>query len=215
MKRLFTKFGVTLGAIFLSLVTANTASATTTVGGLNFDDDAFADILINSSGNFNISGGTLSDVLTDNDAGTFAFSFTPGASVELGFVDNLLINGVGADLAIFELGFPDSFEVSVTAGGLTKSFLSQSTNVFENGFQLNVAKIDLDDFGIASGTTLSSVLIGLDTVSSSGTVPSLSLVGALNSVSPAASVPEPASTAAILAMAAVASGKLLKRKQST
>ena len=175
------------------------ASAVTTIGGINFEDNAFADTLIQSVGAFDITGGTLADVLTDIDEGTFAFSFTPGAFVELGFTDNVLVNGGGDDLALFELGVPDSFDLSLTLGGVTNNYLSVDTGFDAAGFNLNVATINLDDFGVASGASVSSLVVGLDTLGSGGTVPSLALVGAINSIpvdgSGGAAVPEPSTYA--------------------
>jgi hypothetical protein len=170
--------------------TMGSAKAVTVVGGLTFQDNAFADSLISSSGSFTTSGGTLTSVLTDTDSGTYAFSSSPGAFVNLGFTDNLLVNGSGNDLALFELGIPDTFKVTI--GGITKSYLSVDTGQSAGGFGLNVATVNLDDFGIAPNTTLSNILIGLDTTSAASTVPSLSLVGALNSGAvTSTAVPEP------------------------
>jgi hypothetical protein len=176
-----------------ALLAAMPASASTIVGGITFNDNAFADTLISSSGSYTTSGGSLSSVLTDIDASTYAFSNSPGAYVQLGFTDNTLVNGTGADLAIFELGVPDSFVVSLTLGGTTHTYASSSTGFLAGVFQLNDALINLDDFGVGTGASLSSVVVGLDTINpGSLTVPSLSLVGAMNSTSPVVATPEPA-----------------------
>ncbi len=187
-----------LKTVFCSLVAstallAGSASATVTVAGINFADNAFADTLISSSGTFTTSGGSLNTVLTDHDVGTYAFSFSPGASVNMGFSSVSLFNGAGADLAIFELGLPDSFRVTIN--GVDKTYLSAGTGFMAGGFNVNVAKIDFSDFGLASGATINSVVIGLDIHSGSGTVPSLSMVAGLN-VSP---VPESETYAMMLA----------------
>lgn len=160
------------------------ASATTTVGGIAFEDNAFADALYYSFGDYTTSGGSVASVLTDKDPGTYAFSFTPGANVLLGFTDNNVYNGAGYDLAIFELGVPDTFKV--TFGNQTKSYTSAGTGFSAGGYALNVAFVDFSDFGIADGANLTYQSITLDT--NIGTVPSLSLVGALHTSLP---VPEP------------------------
>ena len=168
------------------------AQATVNVGGINFANDAFADSLIYSIGSYTTSGGSLASVLTDNNPGTYAFSFTPGAGVMLGFTNNVF-NGAGADLAIFELGVPDTVQVSL--GFQTQSFQTVSTGYNAGGYALNVALIDFSAFGIAAGANLQYQTIGLSIAASGGTVPSLSLVGALHT----APVPEPESYAMLLA----------------
>lgn len=110
----------------------------------------------------------------------------------LGFTDNDVLNGTGADLAIFELGVPDT--VKVTFGIQTQSFLTTYTGFSAGGFDLNVALIDFSTFGIASGANLPYVSIGLDTPGNT-TVPSLSLVGAFH----VTAVPEPESYSMMLA----------------
>lgn len=169
------------------------AQAVTTIGGINFADNAFADALYYSYGSYTTSGGSLASVLTDIDEGTYAFSFTPGANVMLGFTDNNVFNGAGADLAIFELGIPDT--VKVFFGTQSMSYLTSYTGYSAGGYNLNVALVDFSDFGIAAGANLTYQSIGLETQAAGGTVPSLSLVGALNTVMP---VPEPETYALLL-----------------
>lgn len=161
-----------------ALVASAGSQAVTSVGGIDFDDNAFADALYYSAGDYTTSGGSLASVLTDKDAGTYAFSFTPGANVLLGFTDNGVYNLDGADLAIFELGVPDSVKVNI--GFTTMSYTTVATGYTAGGFSLNVALIDFSDFGVAAGSNLTAQAIGLDIVAPEGTVPSLSLVGALH-----------------------------------
>jgi hypothetical protein len=183
------KLLIAMAMVACTLLAVIPANASTVVGGITFADNAFADTLISSSGSFTTSGGSVTSVLTDIDAGTWAFSNSPGAFVQLGFTDNNLVNGPGADLAIFELGVPDSLKVSLTLGGTTHTYLTINTGFTAGGFALNVAQINLDDFGVGAGTSLSSIVIGMDTVAAGGTVPSVSLVGAMNSS--ATATPEP------------------------
>jgi len=184
------------------------ASATTTVGGINFADNAFADAVYYSFGSFSTSGGSVSQVLTDTDPGTYAFSFTPGASVLLGFTDNNVFNGAGADLAIFELGIADSVKVSF--GTQTLSFQTVATGYSAGGFALNVALVDFSAFGIANGANLQYQSIGLDSVAPGGTVPSLSLVGALH----VTAVPEPETYAMLLAGLGAIGAMVRRRKRA-
>jgi hypothetical protein len=189
-------------------VCAMGASATTTVGGISFADNAFADAVYYSFGSFGTSGGSVSQVLTDTDPGTYAFSFTPGASVLLGFTDNNVFNGAGADLAIFELGIADSVKVSF--GTQTLSFQTVATGYTAGGFALNVALVDFSAFGIANGANLQYQSIGLDSVAPGGTVPSLSLVGALH----VTAVPEPETYAMLLAGLGAIGAMVRRRKRA-
>lgn len=198
----------------------------TSIGGINFQDNAFADSLISSAGTFSVSNGSLTQVLKDKDAATYAFSHESGAFVELGFADNNLVNGFGPDLAIFELGTPDSFALSLTVGGATISYPSVATGFLADAFYpnlgvtiptpLNVSLVDLSDFGIADGTSLDRIVIGLSiggvVVGRQQTHPTLSLVGALNS----AKVPDSGSTFAmgtIAVLGLLVTSSLLPRKQ--
>jgi hypothetical protein len=111
------------------------------------------------------------------------------------------------------LGIPDTFKLSLTIGGLTKSYLSSDTGESAGGFNLNVAKINLDDFGIPVGGTLDKIVIGLDTESGQGAKPSLSLVGAINSQNLTA-IPEPASTLGLLTLGFLGTASAINRKLS-
>ena len=184
------KFLVSLCTILMFLGMIGVANAIT-IAGYDFDDNAFADTLISSSGSYTTSGGSLEEVLTDINVNTYAYSWDNGAYVELGFEDNYLVNGTGDDLALFEMGnIEDYFEVSITIGGTTNWYQSFDTGYDSGMWNIDVAFIDLDDFGIGSGAYLSSIVIGLDDSGMQPEArPSLSLVGALNSTS---SVPEPA-----------------------
>lgn len=169
---------------------AGVANATIIVGGYSFDDNAFADYVISSAGSYTTTGGSVESSVIGANVDTYAFSHTSGAYLDLGFSDNHLVNGSGYDLALFELGMPDTFGVSVTIGGTTQAYTTINTGYRGGGYNLNVALVDLDDFGIAPGSVLSHVVLGMD-INTGGTVPSLAVVGALNSI------PEPASMALI------------------
>jgi len=190
-KNIFRKAAVYFG-LGLTFGVAGLANATD-VAGYSFDDNAFADSLISSSGTFSVTGGTLEDALTGSALDTYAFSFSSGAYVELGFDDNVLVNGAGNDLALFELGVADAFGISLTIGGTTINYSTFDTGFNASGFDVNVALIDLDDFGVGAGVELSSIVIAMDIANpGGGTVPSLAVVGALNSAN-STPVPEPAS----------------------
>src|SRR5512139_520450 len=62
---------------------ASTAGASIVKDGITFDDNAFIDSVIAQSGSFATSGGTLEQVLTDTNEGTWAYSFSSGAFATL------------------------------------------------------------------------------------------------------------------------------------
>ncbi len=189
MKRSFSKL---LASLVASLAFASAAQASVNIGGTVFEDTAFADSLTSFSGSFTTEGGSLASVLTDKEISTYAFSFDPRASVTLSFTDNLAINGLGNDVALYDLGIPGTF--IVTINGITNSYLSTDTEEVVDDFFLTQTFFDLNDFGIASGDSISSLNIRLDSIAGNNPVPSLALVGALNT----APVPEPSSYALML-----------------
>jgi hypothetical protein len=163
--------------------------ADTIVGGISFDDTAFADVLLDSFRSFAISSGPFSpslleSVLVGSNTRDYAFSNSPGAFVKLGFTDNFLVNGTGADLALFAVVSRDPF--TLTVGELRLVFPTVETD----NPRLNVALIDLSAFGLAPGTRLRQIFVGGDPGFPVFTVvPPLTAAGAINS----APVPEPAS----------------------
>ncbi len=198
------KLLLALGAAALA---ASAASASVSVGGYTFDNNAFVDALTASSGSYTTSGGSLASVLTDVNAASYAFSFSPGAYVDLSFTDNVAVNGAGKDIVLFELGVPDGW--NVTIGGITNSYTSAGTGFTAGGFGLNAAAFDLSDFGIAAGSSISSLRLSFFTAGG-GTIASTSLIGALNS-GPAGGVPE-ASTWAMLIAGFGLTGAAMRRR---
>ncbi len=179
--------------IILNTFLAGTACAIN-VAGYDFDDNAFADVLLDSYGIFTTAGGDLESVITGSDLDTYAFSWTRDAYVQTGFTDNLAYNGAGSDLALFELGVADSFGLSLTLGGVTNTYTTFSTGYTAASYNVNVALVNLDDFGLAAGATIADIVLGMDLRTSTNnvsTVPSLAVVGALNSTT-STQVPEPA-----------------------
>ena len=177
-----------LGITAALLVQASSSMAAIYVAGYGFADNAFADKLTSSSGNYVYTGATLEDSVVGSTVSDYAYSFDAGAYLALQFTDNKVSNGFMYDLAIFELGIPDTFKVSLTIGGTTLNYTTASTGYNAGGYSLNVALVDLSDFGVAPGATISDIVLGMDIYGrDSGTVPSLTAVGALNSCP----VPEP------------------------
>jgi hypothetical protein len=155
------------GIVFAGLALGSQVTIAASVGGYTFDDNAYVDVLLNSLGDYTTVGGapgdSVADVLTDTDAGSGAteFSSTAGAYLQLGFTDNLLINGIGDDLVLFELGLEDSFELSLSLGGTTRTYTTLYTNESAGGYFLNAVTIDLSDFGVAASATVSDFIVGM------------------------------------------------------
>jgi hypothetical protein len=192
------------------------AKAITTVAGVNFQDNAFADTVISSSGNYTLAGvvslSPLSAAVTSSSLTKYAFDNSPAAGdyIKLGFTDNYLINGAGNDLAIFTIGGPD--DLSVTLNSVTKDYTTANTFfttlIGGTTYKVYEAQIDLNDFNAVVGAQFSSVLIGMGI---GPNLPALSVVGALNSAPVNQSVPDAGSTISMLGMAFLGLG-LLKRK---
>ena len=221
----------------LGLVSTQAAHAVTmTVGGRTFVDNSYADTVISSFGVFTTSGGTLAQVLGDSGpAGltTWASSATPGASVTLGFTDNTVVNGLGDDLALFEVGHyafeysQDSFDTfKVTINGITRNyFVSETTTIVtlandsDAQYNVNMTTLDLSSFGLAPGATISQVQIGLDYITinqnpAPASTPQLMMAAAINS-GPIAAVPEPATWMSLFAGLGVVGAVARRRRAGT
>ncbi|MEA5575425.1 PEP-CTERM sorting domain-containing protein [Anabaena sp. UHCC 0451] len=189
--------GVAAGSMMLGLGAFAKPASAVTVGGIDLNSQALADELLESFGSFTTSGGTLDSVLLDGQVTTSAFSATPGAFVTLGF-SNPILNSVGNDLAIFELGLPDSFRFEINGSEGLGEYLTTETG-FETSNptrSINVALIDFSDFGVAIGDYVSEIKIKLDTISEDfGSTPDIALVAGIRSV------PEPSSMLGLLATA--------------
>lgn len=174
----------TIATVALLLV-AVPALADVTIGGITFADTAFADSLISSDGDWTVmNAATLQEALIGSDILNGAFSWTTGANVVLGFNDNFIVNGPGHDVALFEYGIPDAASVAITIGGTTNTYLSYDTgeDVSVPGwgtYDLNAITFDLDDFGVAAGSTFS--LLQVIPVHGASTTFSLNTAGAINS----------------------------------
>jgi PEP-CTERM motif len=189
-------------AIVFSLGLAGlvSAHAAVNVGGRVYADEAVVNVLLGSVGTYTFSGGTLASSLTDTDAGTYAFSFSRGASLDLGWTLTSVLNGAGTDIDLYELGVDGVVEV--TLNGTTKAYTLTNTGFSAGGFNLNRASVDLSDFGFAAGAAITAIHLGMDnTGNSSFPVPSVSFVAATN----IGMVPEPSTYALMaLGLAAVA-----------
>jgi hypothetical protein len=210
---MFSKY---LAAAFLGLAASQGAQALQ-IGGLSFGDDAYADTLIASTGTYTVAGASLQAALTDANLSTWATSATPGAKLLLGFTNNVIVNGAGDDLALFEVGHEayeysqegfDSFDVTIN--GITRSYFTTETTTIVDDHNVNMTALDLSFFGLAAGATVNRVEIGMD-FDTRGSRPQLQLVAAIHSQ--AAAVPEPETCG--LMLAGLCGMALLARRRSS
>lgn len=188
----------------IALMAAGVAQAAVVVAGKSYADNAGVDQVLGSTGSFTTSGGPMASVLTDTNAATYAFSFSSAATLNLGWAGRMATNGAGADIDLYELGSPDS--LSVTINSITKTYLAQATGSSAGGYTLNRIGVDLTDFGIASGSGISALTIGMSI--NAGTVPSLSFVAG-NYV---AAVPE-VSTVAMMGLGLLGVAGVTRRRR--
>lgn len=180
------------------------------VAGFDFAPTAFVDQVTGFTGGYvTFPGGSVEDVLTDKDVLSAAGSRDQGAFIDLAFVDNHAVNGVGNDIVLFELGDIDGWRVTIA--GLSREYFPVFTGFGDSSLRINAAAFDLADFGIAAGGTVSALRIAFfpPPPDGAGNVASTSLVGALNSMS---IVPEPASWMMLLAGFAL-SGLMVRRQR--
>ena len=107
--------------LVLSFSSAN-ASATVTPTGISFEDNAFADQVLEVNGTWL---GNVSAVLgpTINDC-AWNQAHDENAFIKVAFTDNSIVNGSGADLVMFEeTGVDPGDAVKVTIAGVTNTYV--------------------------------------------------------------------------------------------
>jgi len=167
--------------VFLGVVlflSSTNAGATVTLTGISFEDNAFADEILEVQGTWL---GNVSAVLgpTINDC-TWNSPRDENAFIKVAFTDNSIVNGSGADFVMFE-------ETGVDPGDAVKVTIAGVTNMYVPAWRsgpVNAAFIDLDDFGVAPGDRVSVM-----TLWGGATEPEYMGIGALNNGCP---IPAPA-----------------------
>lgn len=149
----------------------------------------------------------LGNTDTDLDAALTGSDITLGVdgggiNFDLFFTDNFAVNGSGADLIVYETVSPESFDLALYISGSLSSFVTYTPSATgftvgdvvgtTNSGSLNAVPIDLSDFGILSGDTISTIRIwshvGGFSFPSTISGADIVAIGALNS---AATVPIP------------------------
>ncbi|GMQ88171.1 MAG: hypothetical protein BMS9Abin08_1398 [Gammaproteobacteria bacterium] len=138
------------------------------IGGFNVDKYANTlDAITPSSAALDLvlTGGTLPGVITDQSVDTFlnlpGGATDPSVVLTLGFLAGDLVNGVGDDLVLFEIGTPDAFSLTINGTTLSVAMTLDTGDKITGGAQLNAIAIDLNDFGVAADAAISSIDVGL------------------------------------------------------
>jgi hypothetical protein len=210
--------------IFVLMLSSGASASPISVGGFSFlaGEQAFADDASLVSGV--ITGANEETIRTVLVGSNIADSFNTGDSgggiVEVRFTDNLVRNGSGTDLVIFELsgdkpaGTPDPreiFAVSVFDGSTFSSFVTVTPiatgfpNPADPTLDVFAVEIDIGSFGVPMGGTTDRVRLHIFNANLGSKSADLTALGALNS----APIPEP-STALLLA--AGLAGLALRRR---
>ena len=161
------------------------------VGGFEFSSNAFADNIVSFSPGVDlINSNTIEEALfgSDTSTGISYFNALPG-SIELSFDDNLVVNGLGDDIVVFEFGSnEDSIIVSSPQAEIATTITSFDTG-FDSGFgsfPLFAATLDLSDLGVSANGTISTLQLSFFDADGDGLSFTPSAVGALHT-----SIPEP------------------------
>ncbi len=144
------------------------------IGSFTFDQNAFADAVGTTTGNirtfetiappdvFLVDQISVGAALTGSDLNSGVLCDEP-CTIEVLFTDNTVVNRVGTDLILFEQGGAESTFVTIgETERLISSFVTAAGVADLTGALINMFSIDLDDFGIASGGLISSVIIDLN-----------------------------------------------------
>jgi hypothetical protein len=128
------------------------------------DVEFWADSVISSGGSLSTepAAASIDDAVLGGNMNTFARlaqDATPGY-VELGFAGGILNVDSVDDLALFEIGILEDFELTLTVGDTTQTVVvSASGDTNSAGLSINTASVDLSDFGVAVGDYIESIVI--------------------------------------------------------
>jgi hypothetical protein len=192
-------------ALLVLLFSGLVQSAPVAIGNLSFDDTAFADAInsisgagtvltfeVPGDGTFPINGITPEVALTDLDVNTGLFCNPAPCDVDLGFTNNVIVNGPGDDLLVFEQGGLESLNLTINGVQQNLPTADATTNATvtdADGTLLNLYYVDLTLFGLALGQTTNSVILNLIQAPFFGTSDPMAVVAVNSRVVPAVPVP--------------------------
>lgn len=171
------------------------ASASISLGGITFDDNAFADDVIyytpgisferQITDPFDRVATTAEDAVLGSDLASSTIEMSSDQILAVQFTDNAVINLPGDDIAIFELfsiaefGEATILATTMAVNGVSLGSIAIPGTSFSN--YVNLATIDLSDFGVAPNAVISSIQMTVSGVGSE-----YAAFGAINNI------PEPA-----------------------
>lgn len=175
------KIASAIAAGLLALTATGASAATITLGAYNFDSALFGDTLTESDGGTFSSTNWLNVVNADpgNPGYLTGANFNTGiANIGIGGAPSYTIgygtaiaNGAGSDLGVVTARFSVSDTVTLTINGITRSYAPGLATqeggpivYFYGGSGGNTANlfvtaIELDDFGVAPGGSINSVIV--------------------------------------------------------
>ena len=200
-----------IGAAALLAGAMSSAQAAVVVGTYSFESSELVDQVLSFSGTGMYNGTNYINPavstadITDTDSvyapityvATAPYAGYDDVSLGLGFGQTNVVNGAGADIALFFLFDQSNNQVDVTLNGVTNSLTFASVyngsgtqqvadGVTWNGTTLDnvlvtVAEVDLSSFGIADGALFNGgFTVGMNQTGAASEVVALSMVGALN-----------------------------------
>ncbi len=175
-----------LCAIGVLMFSINVNAQFINVEGLTFPENAFIDTILSTdfTGTFTAVNGATANSLIEaiggsnmntwmdygphdmvpGDDGDYNSAAPPTQYVEIGFTDNVVYNGPGADIVVFESGDPpnatliglDYFSIMNPYDPAAKVFVVEGE--WHNA-NTNVGYLDLSDLGVAFGDSVSNLFI--------------------------------------------------------
>lgn len=145
---------LTLSAILLATFISGGAEVkgTITLTGIPFADNAFADQVLAVNGQWDadvaraVLGPNIYYCVTN-------WPYDEGAYIDVAFTDNVVANGDGSDLVIFEdSGVDPGCPARITIAAVTKTYPTP----WREGL-VNAAIIDLGDFGVPYGGSITQI----------------------------------------------------------
>ncbi|MDZ7386335.1 MAG: BACON domain-containing carbohydrate-binding protein [candidate division KSB1 bacterium] len=95
---------------------------------------------------------SINTALTDRNLNTWVVAGGSAGMADVRFIDNVVVNEDGADFVVFEYGVAEAYRVAVSRDGTTANLTAFRQYV-------GTQAIDLSDFGIAAGATVTLLRI--------------------------------------------------------